>query len=263
MAWMAKATDEQEPGEPQAAIEDRDNRRQNCGGRQCARVKILVGELDGDSPRQRERQQAPRPMQPQPIVPRVVRSSGGRFASNRAEEKSWPRSARATTIHASGMWVSRTEAGDQFVEDGCLKLNAEEIGIVRKERRIQIALDRGEVERVVFQAGMVAHHQRRQQGEQRQAARRFGARNRLRGLDRFARESFAESSDIPAGTLARGLKPERTVSPRAGVISFALGFEFAALSLNRGRWIRPISLKRKLQRGRRAHRSHISRCGGN
>ena len=53
------------------------------------------------------------------------------------------------------------EGGDQLVEDCCLKLQAEEIGVVREKRGVQIALDGREVKGVVFQAGMIAEDQER------------------------------------------------------------------------------------------------------
>ncbi len=57
---------------------------------------------------------------------------------------------------------------DELVEDRRLKLQPEEFGVVREQRGIQIALDRGQVKRVVLKAGMVAHHQKCKDGEQGQ-----------------------------------------------------------------------------------------------
>jgi hypothetical protein len=50
------------------------------------------------------------------------------------------------------------EPGHPFVEKGCLQLDPEEFGIMQVERMIQVAFHRGQIDAVVFNAGMVAHH---------------------------------------------------------------------------------------------------------
>ena len=45
---------------------------------------------------------------------------------------------------------------NQFVEDGGLELQAEEIGVMGEKSRVEVSLDGGEVEGIVFQTGMVA-----------------------------------------------------------------------------------------------------------
>ncbi len=57
---------------------------------------------------------------------------------------------------------------DEFIEDGSLELKPEKFRIMRKQHRIQIALDGGEVKRVVLKARMVAHDQESKSGEQGQ-----------------------------------------------------------------------------------------------
>ena len=53
--------------------------------------------------------------------------------------------------------LDRTDArGDQSVVDGGLKLQAEEVGVVRVEGGIEVLLDGGEVVGVVFEAGVIA-----------------------------------------------------------------------------------------------------------
>jgi hypothetical protein len=46
-------------------------------------------------------------------------------------------------------------------------LNREEIRIVRKERRIQVALDGGEIDPVVLGSGMVSGNEQAESGENR------------------------------------------------------------------------------------------------
>jgi hypothetical protein len=57
---------------------------------------------------------------------------------------------------------------DELVEDGGLKLEAEEFRIMRKQGRIEIPLDRRQVKRVVFKARMVAHQEDGKHGERGQ-----------------------------------------------------------------------------------------------
>jgi hypothetical protein len=47
--------------------------------------------------------------------------------------------------------------GDEFVEDGGLELESEKFGIVGEESGVQIAFDRGQIEGVVFEAGVISH----------------------------------------------------------------------------------------------------------
>jgi hypothetical protein len=94
---------------------------------------------------------------------------------------------------------------DQLVEDGGLKLQPEEFRIMREQGGIQIALDRGQVERVVLKTGMVAHYQKRkngQQGQQEQirrgkVARAQWTRARVYGrLCHFKYLEIEEESDL-------------------------------------------------------------------
>ena len=50
------------------------------------------------------------------------------------------------------------EPGYPFVEKCGLQLSTEEFGIVRVERRIQVALYGREINAVIFDAGVVSHH---------------------------------------------------------------------------------------------------------
>ena len=74
-------------------------------------------------------------------------------------------------------WVRRTEKRDELIEDRRLKLQAEKICIVRKQGRVQIPLDGRQVERVVFEAGMVAHDRGRPTAEYGESAPGFGGRS--------------------------------------------------------------------------------------
>ena len=51
----------------------------------------------------------------------------------------------------------RGQIRNPVVENSSLQLQAEEFGVVGKERRIQIALYGGKIDAVIFYAGMVAH----------------------------------------------------------------------------------------------------------
>ena len=55
------------------------------------------------------------------------------------------------------------------VEDGGLHLQPEKICVVREECRIEVGFYGGQIDSVVFQAGMVAHHQKSQQREEKNA----------------------------------------------------------------------------------------------
>src|SRR5579864_4280779 len=49
--------------------------------------------------------------------------------------------------------------GDEFIEDGGLKLQAEEIRIMREQDGVQISLDGRQIKRVVLKARVIAHYQ--------------------------------------------------------------------------------------------------------
>ena len=62
------------------------------------------------------------------------------------------------------------ERGNPLVKEAGLHLKPEKVGVVGIKRGIQIALHRGQIDAVVFEAGMVAHHghaeHREKQGQQ-------------------------------------------------------------------------------------------------
>ena len=55
---------------------------------------------------------------------------------------------------------------NHLIEDGSLQLNREELRIVREQRGIQIMLDGGEVNFIIFRAGMVSGNHHAQGGQQ-------------------------------------------------------------------------------------------------
>jgi hypothetical protein len=55
--------------------------------------------------------------------------------------------------------------GDEFVEDGGLELEAEKFGIVGEQSGVQIPFDRGQIEGVVFEAGVIPHDEEGEDGE--------------------------------------------------------------------------------------------------
>ena len=87
---------------------------------------------------------------------------------------------------------------DQLVEDRRLKLQAKKIGVMRKERRVEVALDGSEVERIILKPGMVAHHYECkycESAEERQIAQREIAASRRRSgrMDRIFWHSSGEA----------------------------------------------------------------------
>jgi hypothetical protein len=54
------------------------------------------------------------------------------------------------------------KSGNPFVEQGGLQLSAEELGVVGVKRGIHVALYCGKIHTVVFNAGMVPHHDKSQ-----------------------------------------------------------------------------------------------------
>ena len=54
---------------------------------------------------------------------------------------------------------------DELVEDSGLELDGEEFSVMREECRIQIAFDRGQVEGVIFEAGVISHDEEGEDGE--------------------------------------------------------------------------------------------------
>ena len=64
------------------------------------------------------------------------------------------------------------EVGHQGDEEGGLGLQAKEVGIVREESRIEAGFDRGEIDAVVFETGVVSHDGESDQGEQKDEKKR-------------------------------------------------------------------------------------------
>ena len=60
------------------------------------------------------------------------------------------------------------ETGDPLIEEGGLHLYAEECRIVRIESRIQVAFYGGEIDAVIFDARVIAHHGDRKDREAEQ-----------------------------------------------------------------------------------------------
>ena len=57
---------------------------------------------------------------------------------------------------------------NHLIEDGGLQLNREELRIVREQRGVQVMLDRGKVDFIVFRARMVSGHHDAKGGQQQQ-----------------------------------------------------------------------------------------------
>ena len=57
--------------------------------------------------------------------------------------------------------------GYDFVKDRGLQLNREEVGIVRIQTWVQVALDGGEVDAVVFRAGVISGDKDADSGQNR------------------------------------------------------------------------------------------------
>src|SRR5579862_2693766 len=65
---------------------------------------------------------------------------------------------------------------DELVEDGRLKLQAEEFRIVREESRIQISFDGGKIKSVILEPRVVAHHKKCDRGESEEQRQIRGGR---------------------------------------------------------------------------------------
>jgi hypothetical protein len=57
--------------------------------------------------------------------------------------------------------------GDDGVKDCRPQLDAEEVGVMGEERGLQVGLDAGEIDAVVFHAGVVAHDEEAERGEKK------------------------------------------------------------------------------------------------
>ena len=99
---------QQNSGEPESSIDHGHDGRQDRRGREGSRMKILVGEIDGDAGhRQGEQRRQPRRLRP--TAPPAERSSGERSASSRAEREKSRRTATTTRPTPTAGELSRTE----------------------------------------------------------------------------------------------------------------------------------------------------------
>ena len=58
-------------------------------------------------------------------------------------------------------------SGDELIENSRLKLQTKKIRIVGKQRRIQVALDGGEIESIILEAGVVTEDEHRKQRDEK------------------------------------------------------------------------------------------------
>ena len=157
---------QQDSGEPQATVEDGDDGRQDRRGRECARMKVLVGERDADA-RHRKRKQDRNSGHGGPLRLRLGEAATSDPPATVEEEEDGGELPEQDRPRQRQM-AKADRAGDEFVEDGGLKLQAEEFRVVRKQGRVQIALDRGQVKRVVLKAWVVSHDEEGEHGERGQ-----------------------------------------------------------------------------------------------
>ena len=65
---------------------------------------------------------------------------------------------RRSSVTSTGMPSEMNETGYPFVEESCLELYPEELGIMRIEGGVQIAFYGCQIDTVIFNAGVIAHH---------------------------------------------------------------------------------------------------------
>jgi len=193
--------EKQERSAEGAAIERGGDSAEEGGGGKGARVEILVGEADGcagngDGEKNGDGEDGG------PVgLGRWERApsdgkAGGKDQESGGELPEKDREAEGKVGKADG-------GGDELVEDGGLELEAEEIGIVGEERGIEVALDGGEVESVVFETGVVALDGDGGSGDEQQKGESAGARQVEVILARELRAAGYELRAVQSARAAR------------------------------------------------------------
>ena len=159
---------EHEPGcgSDEFAVEHTDDRCENGGGGECSRVQVLVDDVEsaaGDRERQEHGDQRGRG----PVGTRLGEAAAADAPA--AQQHAVNREEVPCENDPSNRQLRGTNRScDYFIENGGLQLHCEEIGVVREERGIDVMLDGGEVDLVVFGSGMIAGDEHGKGREQQQ-----------------------------------------------------------------------------------------------
>ena len=121
---------EQNSGDPKAAVEDGDDGRENCSGRERARVKVLIGEVDGDA-RQGQSEQGGDGDDRGPMRLRL-REAAATDSPATVEHEEDGGELPEQDGPSQRQMSEADRPGDEFVEDGGLELQAEEFRVVRR-----------------------------------------------------------------------------------------------------------------------------------
>ena len=148
---------EQADREQVLAIQNRHDGCQNRCGCESPGMQVLIHEIKS-APRYRQRKQDGNHGDRGPLRRLFRKAAAGdapasqQHQINRQEVPGENDPAQRQVSRADG-------GGHHLVENGRLQLHCEEIGVVRKQRRIQIVFDSSEVDTIVFGPGMVSRNQ--------------------------------------------------------------------------------------------------------
>ena len=139
------------------AIQDGHNRAQNRSRRQQPRVKILIAEIKRGAGNRHGQQNCHR-TDGGPLGVRLVETSSADLPTSPQQEKD---RNKVPQQQAESHWqvADANRAGDQLVKYCCLKLQGEELEIMRIKLRIQMPLDSRKIDAVIFHSWMVTMKQ--------------------------------------------------------------------------------------------------------
>jgi hypothetical protein len=158
------ANDEENGGDGGAAIENEENRPEDKRSGNRARVQVLIENVEcrtGDGERKKDADQG-----------NGTKLCGGCGKTAPGEGETGPeeqegRGALADQLDSRNRDVRcPNEERHQAVEDAGLHLQGEKLEVVWIESRMQASLDRGEVNGIIFHAGVITFEDKRPQGNQ-------------------------------------------------------------------------------------------------
>src|SRR4051812_19238483 len=126
-------------------------------------MEILIGNENGDA-RERQTQQTRDERDRAPLAFRVMKATA---RDTPAAVKQEENGCELPQQRGPGQGQVREphRIRDYLVKDCGLKLEAKKLGVVRKERRIQVFLNCGKIEGIILKARMVAHHQNSEESQ--------------------------------------------------------------------------------------------------
>lgn len=162
---------DQEQGNSLPVLSAKDARygQQHKAGSNIARMQMLVGKIER-GPRDRQGQHRRGKRDASPLHALVFKQPARNQAAPQHDEHNRHK-LEEQLGRRQGYARDADECGNRLVKDCGLELDAEELGIVRVERGIEVSFDGAQVNAVVLQAGVVAHHQ---EGQKRKADNQQG-----------------------------------------------------------------------------------------